>query len=279
MANWSQGLKGAGGGALAGGSLGGPVGAVIGGGLGLLGGLFGSEDENDSQRRQMLMDYYSQLGGREAPQAGPAAQAGYSGFRQNQSDLIKRLEALSQGQGPSLAAQQFQAATDRNNSQQMAMGVSGRGGPLAGFNAQNNMAMLGAQAAQGSAAARTQEEQMALNQLGLTIQGGRESDESTNRFNAGQTNQTALANLDARLKAMGMNDQARLQILSQLGAQNAQPGLGDQILAGGAGLSALAGTQNPAGGAPGANKYDPSQYTNPYNYPYAEAKRSRQGLV
>lgn len=250
MADWGQGLKGAGGGALAGAGLGGPLGAVIGGGLGLLGGLFGGESENDSQRRQMLMDLYNRQG--QAPQAGPASQAGYSGFRENQSALVKRLEALSQGQGPSLAAQQFQQATDRNNAQQMSMAVSGRGGPLAGFNAANNMGVLGAQAAQGSAIARTQEEQMALQQLGLTLHSGREADESMNRFNSGQQNQFALANLDARLKSMGMDDARRLQILQMLGGQNSQPGLGDQLLAGGAGLYSLAASQGGKGG-PTAN--------------------------
>lgn len=241
MADWSQGGQGAVGGALSGAAMGsmfGPigtgVGGLVGGGLGLLGGLFGNN--NDAQRKQ-LQDYYNSIGaGRPAPQAGPAAQAGYSGFRTNQSNLVSRLEALSQGQGPSLAAQQFQQATDRNNSQQMAMAASGRGGPLSAFNAANNMATLGAQAAQGSAAARTQEQQMALNQLGLALQGARTSDEETNRFNAGQQNQMSQANLDARLKSMGMDDQTRLQILGLMNQANSQPGLGSQLLAGGAGM-------------------------------------------
>src|SRR5688500_3113323 len=104
--DWEQGLKGAGGGALAGGSIGGPVGAVVGGGLGLLGGFFGGENENDKRRRDMMMQYYGQ--GVQAPQAGPAAQSAYSGFRSNQSALVSRLEAMANGQGPSLARQQFE---------------------------------------------------------------------------------------------------------------------------------------------------------------------------
>lgn len=243
MANWEQGLKGAAGGGLAGAGLGGPVGAVIGGGLGFLGGMFGGgENENDARQRQMLMDYFQSVNGRQAPQSGPAAQSAYSGFRQNQSGLISRLEALASGQGPSLASQQFKEATDRNQASQASMANSGRGGPMALLNAQNNMGLLGAQAAQGSASARIAEQQMALQQLGANISAGRGADESTNQFNAGQTNQTALANLDARLKTMGLNDQTRLQILSQLGGQNAQahgPGVGDQILAGGAGLYSM----------------------------------------
>lgn len=254
MANWEQGFKGAAGGALAGGGLGGPIGAGIGGGLGFLGGLFGGgEGEMDERQRQMLMDYYNQVGGRGAPQAGPASQSAYSGFRANQAGLISRLEAMASGQGPSLAKQQFQQATDRNMRSQQAMAASGRGGPLAQLTAANNMGMLGANAAQGSALARTNEQMQAIGQLGGVINQGRGADEQTNMFNAGQTNNTSLANLDARLRAMGMNDQARLQILAQLGGQNTRqaitPGLGDQMLAGGAGLFSQAATQNAAGRA------------------------------
>jgi len=248
--DWGQGLKGAGGGALAGGSVGGLPGAIIGGGLGLLGG-FGGESENDKRQREMLMQYYNQVGGRAAPQAGAAAQSGYSGFRSNQAALISRLEAMANGQGPSLAKQQFEQATDRNMRGQQAMAASGRGGPLAQLTAVNNMASLGANAAQGSALARTNEQMQAIGQLGGVINQGRGADENTNMFNAGQQNNTSLANLDARLRAMGMNDQARLQILQQLGGQNTRqsqtPGLGDQILAGGAGMFAQGATQSAQG--------------------------------
>lgn len=241
--NWQQGLKGAGGGALAGGALGGPAGALIGGGLGLLGGFGGGESEQEKAQRQMLMDYYSQLGGRQAPQLGQAGQSAYSGFRQNQAGLISRLEAMASGQGPSLARQQFEQATDRNMRAQQAQAASGRGGPLSQLTAANNMAMLGANAAQGSALARTNEQMQAIGALGGVISQGRGADEATNMFNTGQGNQFQLANLNARLQQMGMNDQARLQILSQLGGQNQaqamRPGLGDQILAGGAGMYGL----------------------------------------
>lgn len=235
--NWGGGAKGAAGGALAGGSIGGPAGALIGGAAGGALGLFGG-DNGKADYQNRLQQYYNDLANRQAPQAGPASQSGYSGFRQNQSDMIKRLEALSQGQGPSLAAQQFQQANDSNVRNQQAMANSGRNGPMGAFNAANNMGMLGAQAAQGSATARTQEEQMALQQLGLSLYGARGADEETNRFNAGEQNKNSLANLDARLKAMGMGDQARLGILQQMGGGTNGPQIGDQLLAGGAGMFA-----------------------------------------
>lgn len=253
MGGWEDAIKGGSGGAMAGSTFG-PYGAVAGGLIGgTLGYLGGGESEADKRQKQQLQAYYDQVGSRQAPQAGQASQAGYSSFRGNQSELVGRLEALSKGQGPSLAAQQFQQATDRNMASQQSMAQSGRGGPLAAFNAANNMGQLGAQAAQGSAMARTNEQMQAFNQLGLTIHGARGADEGINQFNAGQQNQTSMANLDARLRSMGMNDQARLQILQQMGGQNAQQagqaGVGDQMLAGGGSMMSFMASQKAAAAA------------------------------
>lgn len=249
MADWGQGFKGAAGGALAGAGLGGPFGAVLGGAVGGVAGLLGGgESGQDAEHRKRLMDFYNSVGGgRMAPQVGPAAQAGYSGFRSNQSDFINRMDAMSRGQGPSLATQMFRQTTDRNQAQQAGMANSGRGGPMAAINAANNMGLLGAQASQGAAGARIAEQNMALGHLGSMIQSGRGADEQLGMWNAGQQNQFAIQNLEARLRQMGLDDNTRMQILAQLGGQNAQqrgtPGLSDQIMAGGAGLYAMGVTQ------------------------------------
>jgi len=203
-----------------------------------MGGSGGSGNSAADKHKQMLNDYYASLLGRQAPQMGPASQAGYSGFRQNQSNLISHLEALSNGQGPSLAMAQLQAATDKNVASQQALAASGRGGPLASAQAANNTMRTGAQASQDSVAARIQEEQMALAMLGQNINAGRGSDEGINTFNAGQQNQVGIANLEARLRAMGMNDQAIQAVMSGMMDQSKVPQLGDKILAGGS--SALA---------------------------------------
>lgn len=248
---YGENAKGAGqgavGGALTGAAFGSVVpgvGTAIGAGAGaLLGGIGGwmggGENDNDAKYRSMLDQYYAEIMNRQGPQAGPASQGAYSGFRNNQRDMIRRLEAMSQGKGPSYAGMQFRQATDQNMAAQSAMAMSGRGGPMASLNAANNMGMLGTQAAQGSAMARVKEMEMAQQQLGLSLHSARGMDEQMNQFNANEQNQTALANLEARLRAMGMGDQARLQILQQLGgfntAQNAQPTFGEQLLAGGAG--------------------------------------------
>lgn len=248
--NWSQGGQGAVGGALAGSSIMPGIGTAIGAGIGLLSGFGGGESDIDKKIRWRAQNMYDDLGARPYEQVGQAGQAGYSGFRTNQSDLINRLEALSKGQGPSLAAQQFRQATDQNIKAQQAMAASGRGGNLSAFNAAGNMANLGAQAAQGSALARTNEQMAALSQLGQNINAGRGSDEGVNMFNTGQSNQFQLANLDARLKQMGMTDDARIRLLNQMSGQRAQqaaaagPGLGSQILAGGAGMYSQYASQN-----------------------------------
>lgn len=252
-----QGIKGGVGGAMAGFSVGGPLGAVIGGGLGLLGGFGGGESEQQKANRKRLEDFYNSVRNRDIPQAGPASTGDYSGFRNNQRNLISMLEAQAQGRGPSVAGQQLKAALDQNSAQQQSLAASGRGGPLAAQMAANNIGRLGAQTSQDAATARVAEQATALNQLGLTVHGARGADEEMNRFNAGQKNEVMMGNLAARLKAMGQNDDAILRALGAMSgnanAQAAIPGLGDQIMAGGAGMFMQGATQRAGakGGGPG----------------------------
>lgn len=240
-------ISGASGGALAGAGLGGPWGAIGGGVVGGIAGLLGGNAQ-DSNRKQMEQ-YYNEVRNRAAPQVGQSATGNYSDFRSNQQNLISHLEAMSQGRGPSLASEQFKASTDRNIAQQQALAQSGQGNATANaMMAANNSAQLGAQSAQDAGLARIQEQQMALNQLGLTLHGARGADEDMNRFNAGQANQFSLANLDAKLRSQGMNDQTRMALLQSQGA-NAGPSLGQSILAGGASLFSMGATNRAANAA------------------------------
>lgn len=185
--------------------------------------------------------------GRADPQAGPAQLAQTSGFRQNQADLISRLEALSKGQGPSLAAEQLRQATDRNMRQQASIAQTGRGNAaLAGITAANNSAQLGAQAASDSAVARIAEQQMALQQLGGAINQGRVADQDLSQFNALQQNFRDQFNVEAQLRARGMNDEqirAIMQMRAGLAAQQDAQSFPNQLMAGGAGLLALQAQQ------------------------------------
>lgn len=208
------------------------------------GGLF---QHGDAKQMGMLQDYYNEVLRRQQAQMGPAQQAGYSGFRQNQTDLVHRLEAMASGQGPSLAAQQFQQATDKNLRQQNSLAAGGRGGPLARLTAANNTAGFGLDAAQGAALGRTNEQMGAIQQLGGVINQGRQSDEGVGMFNAQQGNQVGMANLDARLKQMGIDDATRLGILQQMYGQSQAPSMFDKLLSGFSEAAMIAATKGKGG--------------------------------
>lgn len=240
MVNWGSGAKGAAGGAAAGAAFG-PYGAAIGGAAGGLIGLFSGDDNGSST----LSDYQKQVLSRGIPQigAGDTGQAATSGFRNNQALLIGRLEDMAAGRGPSLAAEQMKAATDRNIAQQYGLAQSGRGNAtLANIVAANNIGSLGAQASQQSMLGRLGEQQLALSQLGGVIQGARATDEQTAQFNAQQQNFIAEANLTAKLKALGLSDDAIQSIIAAQQKQATLPTTGDQLLAGGTSIGALAGS-------------------------------------
>lgn len=232
--SFNQGLQGAAGGAMAGAAFG-PAGAAIGGILGGLGGYFGGDPQADYRKQ---LDALAQgYANRQAPQMGQAATSQYSGFRGNQAGLISQLEAMARGQGPSAATIQMREAMDRAaGSQASAMAGAGGRGVNAGAafrNASNNTAAIQAQGARDTATIRAQEQANAMGLLGQTINQGRGADESTNQFNATQQNNQALANLQAKLQTMGLNDEAQLRaLMAAMGA--AGPGMGTQILAGGA---------------------------------------------
>jgi len=224
-------IQGAAGGAL-GGSTFGPGGTIIGGLAGGLGGLLGGNAQDDQRKR--MQGFYDELS-RGGPQAGPAATADYSTFRENQRNLISQLEAMARGEGPSLAAQQMKQATDRNIGQQIGMAQSGAGNPAAAaMAAQNNIGRLGSRAAGDAMAGRIQEQQNALNLLGLNIHGARGQDQGLDMFNAGQRNDMAGRNLNASLETNRLRGLA----LGGMDPGNT-PSLGERILSGGAGMFAF----------------------------------------
>lgn len=238
--NWGGAAQGAGGGALAGAAFGGPLGAGIGA---LAGGIVGGFGEHQNPYQQQMEQWTRQ----QALSRGPAAQGSLSGFRGNQQDLVRMLEAQARGEGPSLAGQQLREATDRNARTQQAM-AAGTGGPnaaLAQFQAAQMGNMGAAQNAQAAMAGRIQEQYNAQNQLGLTLHGARGMDEQMSLANAGMRNDRDSENLQAGLANRGMQFGA----LSTLyGNEAGKPGLGETILGAGAGLYAFKAGQTGAGG-------------------------------
>lgn len=261
MANWNQGAQGALGGAAAGAAFG-PWGAGIGAAIGGLGGLFGGGGSDVSEYQEMLKQLAAGYGRRTAPQAGPAAQAANSQFRGNQQKLIAFQEAQMRGEGPSAAQNLMLAATDRTRAGMAAEARSAGGrGVNAGAamrNAMNTGAGLQAQANQDIGTIRAQEQLAAAQQLGGNLNSARGFDQQTSQFNAGAMNQMAQANLEAKLRTLGLNDQAQLQaLMAAMGGEASKgPGLGSQILAGGAmampGLMQWQQQQKMMGGGGGA---------------------------
>ncbi len=235
MGQGSQTFQGAAGGAMAGGAVGGPIGAAVGGVLGGVAGYFGGGGSSayEDQLKKLAAGY----GKRTAPQAGPAAQAGNSAFRTNQAGLIAQLEAMARGQGPSAATMMMREAMDKASSAQ-ASGAAGAGGRgvnagAALRNASNNTMAIQSQGARDAGLMRVNEQLGATSQLGQAVAQGRMGDENTSQFNATQQNTTSANNLQAKLQMLGLNDKAQLEAL--MGAMGtAGPGLGTQIMAGGA---------------------------------------------
>lgn len=223
MVDFSQGLQGAAGGAMAGSAFG-PIGTGIGAGLGALGGLFGggSGAAANQQYKDQLNKLASTYATRQAPQVTQQ-----SDFRAQQQGLIAQLQALASGSGPSAAAQQMQEAMQRASAAQTsaAAGAGGRGvnQGAAYLNAANNMAAIQAQGARDTATLRAQEQVNAMGQLGQAVGSARQQDDSL-----------SMANLQAKLQTLGLNDEGQLRALMGAVGVNTGPGLGTQILAGGA---------------------------------------------
>lgn len=175
--------------------------------------------------------------GREAPQAdrtmvGNVARANETRadqFRNQQLGMASRLSAIASGQQAGAGELAARRMGDRGMAQQSALAASARGGNAAA-------AMRGAQRTQGDIAAQTagqaqqaaMGDQMQANQmLGNVLGQGRSQDLQVSLANMGAENQrifqqagldqaTSLANMQARLQMLGMNDQAALGYLSQL---------------------------------------------------------------
>lgn len=286
MGDWGGAGKGAAGGGLTGASIGTAIlpgwGTAIGAGVGAIGGglmgFFSGGDHNAGMSdadRAYYHDYLGSVRHREALQlAGPASQAQASDFRGNQNSLISQLEAAASGRGPSLAAEQIKSSSERiqRGQQAFANSARGSGATLARYQAANNMANLGAQATQDSAAARIAEITAAQNQLGLTLHGARAADEQLSQFNAQAQNAAAMANLEAALKSRGMDDEAIARYFATMQNSPQVASQGDALLSGGISAAAAYAQQRAARqttsqaglGGTGRGEYVPGQ---PYDSP------------
>lgn len=244
MGSGGDAAKGALGGAATGasiGSLAGPYGTAIGAGVGAIGGglmgWLGGNDDDAAKKAQAdrIQQYRDMIANQNFNQVQAQTVNTPSGFRANQQALIDRLDAASQGRGPSIADEQLKQSVDRNTSLQQSMAQSGRGNAtLANIVAANNSNNFGQGAAQTAVASRLQEQAQANQLYGSVLGQARGQDEQTAQFNAQQQNFASQANLEAKLRMMGLDDDSILKILSmQQSSLPTGPSTGDQILAGG----------------------------------------------
>jgi hypothetical protein len=161
-------------------------------------------------------------------------------FRNIQMDVAQRLAGQASGQVAGPGQMAAQDAVRRAMASQQAMARMGRGAnaALAGRTAARNTAAIGVAGAGQTAQAAMQDRAMADQQLAGVLQGARGADiglaesqanlsQQMNLANLSAENQAifqqagldqagSLAEMDAKLRAQGMNDQARLAYLSQL---------------------------------------------------------------
>lgn len=133
---------------------------------------------------QDWQDKIAAMGGNQSNQAN---------VRNSQGELGYRLMQQANGQGPSLAQNQLQSATDQNIAQQMALAQSQAGGGNAATmrNAMQNSAGIQQQMANQSAGLRMQEQMNARQQLGGLLGGMRGQDQSLDMNRLGLGLQTA----------------------------------------------------------------------------------------
>lgn len=144
---------------------------------------------------------------RQAPQTGMDSQ-----FRNAQLGQLGQLQGLASGQQRTAGELAAMRSAQQAGAQQQAMARMARGGDavLAQRGAAQNMAGISSNAA-GQAQRSALEGQMAAQGL-LTQAAGQ---------GRGQDSQIQLANMDAKLKQMGMDDATRLAYLQQLTGMNA----------------------------------------------------------
>lgn len=167
------------------------------------------EQERLRKRQEAFQAQLAATNARQAQQvqAAQIATGPQDQFRAAQMGLLSQLQNQAAGQGPSLAQMQLKSANDRNLAQAMAMAATrGGGGGLALRGLQQQRADLGAQAGQQSAMLRLQEQQQAQGALAGLAGGARGQDIGLATQQAQLGQQAALANQDAALRQMSLND-------------------------------------------------------------------------
>lgn len=159
---------------------------------------------------------------------------GPSPYKGEWDKLISQLQAQASGTGPSLAAEQYRAASQTALGQQAALSYGHA--PGAARNASNNMANISLGQAQGMSQARTQEQMGAMNNLNAAIQAANQAD-----YQRQYANQQAVLQTPTQFQQiMGMLGQGASTAAAMTGGG-----------AGAAGMAPMMGQAPPQGVPPG----------------------------
>lgn len=181
----------------------------------LLGGIGRSTNLTDYAKGSQFADRSQIMGaitpGMATNRTAPQQDVG-GAFRNAQLSQIGQLQGIANGtqQGAGELASQRQAANAAAQQMGMARMSRGAGAGQALSNAANNTSAIGISAAGMGQRAALQDQQMAQGMLTSALGQGR-----------GQDTQIQLANMDAKLKQMGMDDQSRQFYLQQLTGMDA----------------------------------------------------------
>jgi hypothetical protein len=161
---------------------------------------------------------YNAAGGRQGQSVTGAQidQSQQGQFRGQQFDLASALRDRAMGTGgPSAAEMQLRRTTDQNIQAQASAAASGRGGQsaLSQYNLANRAAATQQDAAGQAATLRANEQIAAQQSLGALLAQGRGADIELASGQAGLNQQANLANQQAAMTQMGLNDAQQRALL------------------------------------------------------------------
>lgn len=156
-----------------------------------------------------------------------APQAGMSGFRGDQAQLIRMLQSQAAGQGPGQEIARLQAANQAQDGikNQLSQAASQRGGasPLAARMAAQNSAGISGAAANAATMGGLNAQMGAIGALGQNIGMARGADEAMNQFNVQATLQNRQQQQQAALEALRQQLMGKdLQQQGMIAGQNAR---------------------------------------------------------
>jgi hypothetical protein len=202
--------------------------------------------------KQQMGAVGSQIGSLQNQRGAQIATGPQDQIRQQQMSYLDALRATAAGQGPSVAQNQLQAATDQSLAAQSALAASSRGGNpmLAQRAAMHNQAQIQQQAGNQSAQLRAQEMQQTQGMLGTALGGVRGQDQSIagSQAQLDAQHQAQINQMVQQYVGMGMNaQQAQFQAMQDYEKQRVSSNIQKYGVDSGVAVQNAANTNNAVG--------------------------------